>query len=510
MGRSVRIVLVCTLLAPFAVADAARAQDDTRHQVEAARDHMDHGQELFTASRFAEAATEFEAAYQAQPFSAFLYNAAVAYERAGQPGRAADFFSRYLDRDPQATDARGVRDRIERLRTEALAHSGATPPPVHDAGVGELDAGVQNTAPTDAAIAVPDAGAITPPPPDAGAVPQMLPQDFKSLLSVQTNPPGSTVTVRQGDRVVATGTSPYAVTLDQGEYRITVAHADYRDCQTVVHVHPGKVFVVIVEMSQGEFLGFLRVVTNIPGASVFLDDHAQGAIGRSPYQNPIATGQHHVWIERPGYRDVERDVEVGVGEDITLRADLERTESGRLRVVANARGGAILVDEHQVGVVPWEGEVSGGPHRVRVQGEGMKDWEGNVTVRQGQLTPIRVRLRAAQGRGDAWTAAVASAVFLGGGIGMGVLSSDMGGALAADRSAGRLVSNDPRLLTGTILAVAADVSFGLSTIFGLLAVYYFVRETGPPSDATVLDPRDWAVVPLLGPAGGGAALAGRF
>src|SRR5687768_14194842 len=104
----------------FAVAillAAAPAVAQDREAIERARDHMERGQTFYTSGRFVEAAEEFQRAYEAQPFSAFLYNAAVAYERLDDPTRSADFFSRYLERDPEATDATEVRSRIDRLRT---------------------------------------------------------------------------------------------------------------------------------------------------------------------------------------------------------------------------------------------------------------------------------------------------------------------------------------------------------------------------------------------------------
>jgi tetratricopeptide (TPR) repeat protein len=94
---------------------------EEQSSIERARDHMERGQALYLQARFEEAAAEFEAAYQAQAFSAFLYNAGVALERAGQTQRAIEFFEQYLSRDPDASDARPVRDRIARRRTNAAA-----------------------------------------------------------------------------------------------------------------------------------------------------------------------------------------------------------------------------------------------------------------------------------------------------------------------------------------------------------------------------------------------------
>lgn len=537
-----RLGAIALLLGSLSLTARASAQEPpAAASMESAREHMERGQELFASSRFVEAAEEFQLAYAAQAFSAFLFNAGVCYERLGDPTRAADFFARYLDRDPEAGDARAVRARIEQLRTAAADRqpaagtapaadagtatttvstpdAGTDPAMSPDAGVtatGVTATGVTATAALDGGVPLDvDAGTgvttsavtVVRPPDDEQPGPVAPAQDFKSLLSIRTNPAGAQVTLRQGDRVVSSGPSPFAFTVEQGDYRVVVEHPDYRRIETPVRVRPGKVYLIIVEMSQGEFLGFLRVVTDVPGAHVFIDDHAAGAVGTTPFQNAISTGTHKLWIERPGYLPVQRDVEVGVGEEVLVRTDLTRVDEGRIRVVSNVPGSEIYVDDRLVGTVPYEGDVSAGPHEVRVEADGMKDWEAQLNVRQGQVTPIRVRLKAAVGRGGAWTTAVMGALLVGGGVGMGVYADGLRSDLEAERLAGRLTSNDSRLSTGTWLAVGADISFGLGAALGLLSLYYFLRDPLPDSEATVLEPRDWAFSPYYDPrarAGGG-------
>ena len=99
----------------------ALAQRNRDNQIDVARDHMERGRDFFAQERYTEAAQEFLAAYEVQPFSAFLFNAGVAYERHGEPARAAELFRSYIERDPEASDAADVRARIERLRVQALA-----------------------------------------------------------------------------------------------------------------------------------------------------------------------------------------------------------------------------------------------------------------------------------------------------------------------------------------------------------------------------------------------------
>ena len=492
------------------------AQDagDDRAAINAAKEHMERGQELYVQGSYLEAAEAFERAYEAQEFGAFLFNAAIAYERHRAWSQAADHYERYLQDEPNDASAADIRQRVDRLRTLALqerAQAGGTG--AGDAGAGSTpadgaDGGTAVAAGTDGGTGT---STVSAPPitvADLGA--PIEEADMKSLVAVRTNPPGATVSLKQGDRVVAHGPGPFAHTLDEGEYRVIVEHPDYRTVEESFRITPGRVYVFFVEMSQGQFLGYLRVVTDVPGASVYVDDRDEGAAGQTPFANVIPTGEHRIWVERPGYRPQEQTIQVGLGEDVTLRLDLTRVDFGRIRVVANIRGAKVIVDDREVGEVPWEGEVSAGPRRVRIEADGMKDYETTIDVQQGQVTPIRVRLRPAVGRGGAWVTAALAALLVGGGAVMGILANGIETDLANERDAGRLASDDPRLLEGQLLAIGADVAFGFAVLLGGLSVYYFLRDPLPDSEGTTLEPRDWAFAPYLGPDGGGAGMRWSF
>ena len=112
-----RLIIVFTL--SCAVTSVASAQQLTARQaLELARNHMEQGQELYGSGRFVEAAEEFLAAYDARPFSAFLYNAGIAYERHGNVTRALELYEQYLEREPTASDAAEVQAKIAAIRAQ--------------------------------------------------------------------------------------------------------------------------------------------------------------------------------------------------------------------------------------------------------------------------------------------------------------------------------------------------------------------------------------------------------
>jgi hypothetical protein len=481
--------------------------------LEVAREHMERGQALYAAGRFIESAEEFLRAYEAQPFAAFLYNAGVSYEKVDDPGRAADYFARYLTADPQAEDSAGLLKRIERLRGLARAHdeqlaaqtaadqaardSSGTAEAIRasQAAQKELEAARQRLGELEAQLAQ-----------ARGA------QQFKSLLSVQTQPLDATIILKdQNGQLLAKGTgSPFAQTLDEGRYTVQVDHPKYKSISTPITIAPGKVYVIITEMSQGQFLGFLRVVSSVPGARVFMDKKEEGAVGKTPYQNAIATGKHHIWIEKPGYEPTEQDIEVGVGDTTEVKTELTRVDYGRIRVVANRPDAEVFIDGKSAGMVPVERDVKGREHTVKVSAPNMKDWKEDVVVANGQVTPVRVRLRPAANRAGAWVTAGVAAGVLGGAITCSVLGNNTKKDLEKARDTGVLATNDERFTRGKILYISADVGYGVALGLAGLATYYFLRDPMPDSEGRSLEPRDWTFNPYVSPTQAGAQVRANF
>lgn len=466
----VAISLATALIAPWTPSQAL-AQDGDAALIEA-RDHMERGQSYYLQGRFGEAAAEFEAAYGARPFAAFLYNAGISHQNGGDLARAVDSFTRYLAAaDADASDRPDVEARIAAMQgliaeraaaAAAAAAAGEPPPPIPETESTE------------------------------GVPPEALPEDFKSLLSVVTVPEGAVVTILREGVAVAAGPSPLSASLDQGPYHLRIEHPDYNVAETDLTIEAGKVYLIQMNLSQGEFFGYLRVRSSTPGASVFIDDHDAGPRGATPFEGPVTVGHHHVWIERPGFTVVERDIDVAIGEDVVIDEDLERTTEGRLRVIGNIRGARIFVDAELVGAVPWEGELAAGAHRIRVESDGMKAWEDDVEILRGQLTPIRARLRPAPGRGAAWVSLVVGVLSLGGGITCSVITHDFAVQLDRANTEGTLSSDDSRVDWATGLSIAQWGAYGLSALLLGLSVYYFLVDDLPPSEATILEPRDYA------------------
>ena len=83
----------------------------------------------FNLGRFEEAAVDYQAAYEAEPLPAFLFNIGQCHRNLGNYERAQFYFRRYLELDPRSpnrSDAEHLIAEMDRLADERRM---ASPPP---------------------------------------------------------------------------------------------------------------------------------------------------------------------------------------------------------------------------------------------------------------------------------------------------------------------------------------------------------------------------------------------
>lgn len=115
-------VAVLGVATALATSTASRAADDESapppagDTAQEARQQYQAGMQAYQAKRFVEAALHFEAAVIQRPHAIALYTAALAWEQANRPERAADDFARALDvQGLSAAQIQSARDRLGTL-----------------------------------------------------------------------------------------------------------------------------------------------------------------------------------------------------------------------------------------------------------------------------------------------------------------------------------------------------------------------------------------------------------
>lgn len=473
----------------------AQPRDATSQKLDAIREQMERGQGMYLRGDYAEAARLFEAGYRNHPYSAFLFNAGVCYQKLNDLERALASFREYLAIDPAAPDREKVEVRIAALEAaSALARR----PPAADG----------------AAAAAGSADGFRPP--DAPQATVAGPVDdqtaMKSLVVIETEPSGAPIKVyaridsgappfllegpNAGWKEVAVARSPANLTLEVGHYHVFVEEfRDLNASQADIDVLPGHVHHFKANLSQGEFMAFLRVSGNVRGAHLYLDDphKKRPPWGTAPHGELVSPGKHALLVEAPGFEPFRTDVELQHGAQREVEFELVRLNRGSLRFDGNALELVVFVNGRARGVwrrgePPLQVEVASGPHQVVLHSEGRKSFQGEVLVPRGQVLPVHARMIPKVPRGAAWTEAILSAAFIGAGVYLGLESDRLHDDLQRDRRAGALEPGDSRISKGRWFAIGANTGFGIGALLGIMSTYDFVKDPLPESSVRSDDP----------------------
>ncbi|HLV67675.1 MAG TPA: PEGA domain-containing protein [Polyangiaceae bacterium] len=483
MHRVLWILTVLGLLAVLVPARTASAQGvETTARLEAIRKRMEAGQARYLAGDYAEAARLFEEGYRAHPYSAFLFNAGVCRQKLGDLEQALARFRDYLTVDPNAPDRDKVLARIAALEAE-LARQAEAKSEAEKAGAPEAPAAVDGAMKALVVIETEPAGAPL-------------------RLYARIDPTASPFQVggeNPGWLEVAATTAPTNLTLDVGRYHVVVEKfQDLNLSETDIDVLPGHVHHFKANLSQGEFMAFLRVTANVPGATVHLDDASarRPPWGSTPHGELVRPGRHSVRVAAPGFEPVTTWVELARGEQKLVEVELSRVDYGFLRLSSNApeftvRIGTDVFRTLRSGDAPLEVRLPAGVHPLVVSSEGRKPFHGEVEIPRGRVQPAFVRLIPTYPRGAAWVQAILSAACVGTGVYLGVESNRLYSELEADRRLGVLAADDSRVTKGRWFSIGANVGFGAGGILGALATYNFVKDPLPESSVRLSAPEEF-------------------
>lgn len=127
MPIAFRDLTIAVVLLAVAGTGAAQRVDD----VPAAREHYAKGKRLYDLGRFADAAKEYEAAYQAKDDPALLFNLGQAHRLAHDYPQALLAYKAYLRNVPDATNRAEVEQRVVELQAaiDAEQRASRAPPP---------------------------------------------------------------------------------------------------------------------------------------------------------------------------------------------------------------------------------------------------------------------------------------------------------------------------------------------------------------------------------------------
>src|SRR5438270_3474135 len=116
--RNLAAVLIAPLFLLLKLHAAQAAPAGGSSDERQARELFQNAEKSFNLGRFPEALADYQAAYEAKPLPAFLFNIAQCYRNMQSYERARFFFRRYLALDPRTTNRRLVEDLIAEMTRE--------------------------------------------------------------------------------------------------------------------------------------------------------------------------------------------------------------------------------------------------------------------------------------------------------------------------------------------------------------------------------------------------------
>ncbi len=146
-------------------------------------------------------------------------------------------------------------------------------------------------------------------------------------------------------------------------------------------------------------VAILKVETDPPGATVYLDRKDLGPRGNSPRTLGLAEGRRKVIVEKAGYEPAESElVSLKIGQEVVISLKLKQV-LGTARLEGES-GAVVRVDEENGPVactVPCALQVPPGRHTFFFTKEGYQTGEVATEIPANQVTAVRARLSSQTG-----------------------------------------------------------------------------------------------------------------
>ena len=329
------LLVIAVALTGVLLARDARADES----LDRAREAFDKGQSLYSSGSYAEAAEQFQAAYDSRPFAQFLFNIGACHEKLGDYAKAVELYKKYLAEDPQASDKADIEKRIAVLEKEVERLKANPPDP------NATDPNAPKPAPSEEVKKLGDVR-------------------IRGLVVIESDPPGALIYLDSKKNKPLSKT-PWNGTLE-----------GYKPIERRFTPDPNQVFALIFGLAEQDYLGWVEITSNIPGADIFVDDKSVGVFAKTPYSGNIKPGKHKIWVTTEGYDEYVTEIEIVAGETHTVTADIKGNPVGWINVrgpgvdkMAIYADGKILCERG-----PCRKPLPQGSHTISVKQSGYKTY----------------------------------------------------------------------------------------------------------------------------------------
>jgi hypothetical protein len=466
---SLRVLAVVAALGLFGLpARPALAQQDSLQRAQAL---YNEAATALAAKKYDDAADLFKKAYDAKPIVDLLYNIGATYHMKARESSdipsyelAQQYYQKYLAAAPGSDDKPEIDKRLEVIAAE-IERLKANPP---------------------------EAGTPPPPPPPEAAVEVKA----RSLVVIETEPQGANIYLDDKTAGVFAQT-PWSGSIE-GTHKVIIEKRGHKSKESTLVPDPNRLVVLQVVLSEEDYLGWVEIKANVPGATIYADDKSVGSIGVTPFSGNFKPGKHKIWVTADGYDEYATEIEVVAGEAGEISAQLSGSPVGYLNIRSSGQGttrvaadGKTICDN-----LPCRAPLTEGKHKIVLSRGGYKSYRATLDFQPRTELTLRPQLAKKPGRGDAVGAYIFAVLLAGGGT-------------AAWWYADHVKEGETLYENRKYIRYGAYAGWGLGGIVGLTAIYYTFRDKGPPSTATI-DIRSLALSPAAGPGYAGLDVAGHF
>lgn len=146
-------------------------------------------------------------------------------------------------------------------------------------------------------------------------------------------------------------------------------------------------------------VAILKIETDPPGATVYLDRTDLGPRGTTPRTLGLAEGKRKVIVEKPGYEAAESaQVQLKIGAEVVVTLKLRQMLG--VAKLDGETGAQVKVDDENspsVCTIPCETPVTPGRHTFFIVKEGFQNGEVTADIAANAVTPVRARLASQTG-----------------------------------------------------------------------------------------------------------------
>jgi hypothetical protein len=286
------------------------------------------------------------------------------------------------------------------------------------------------------------------------------------------------------------GTTPFLAQIEPGQYRLSIHLAGYHPVQVDISLNKGAKIERDYELKR---LSTLVISTNPTGASVQIKGpHKWMTTATSPKTFSLPSGLYDVLVQKEGYRPYRESLEITEGKEIKRQITLSPLLSTLIVKTSPPQARITLYDaqnKKHSGVSPWQVQIPSGSWRVAISKPGyipisqQIEMAHNTKIERHYTLDLLVPPKRKLARTLAWSSVGLAVAAAGVGIVMTVIAQqkfeyvriNKGKTETDDEFLKHLISQND---LGTGLQIGGAISFGLSAVATIAAIWLFVWDGG--------------------------------